>query len=55
MVKDLALPRQMINEENTAKMIVILFPTSELRIRQVKEFSEADTIFRSIFKENNSA
>ena len=55
MSKDLALPPQMHNEENTVKMITLLFPQSKKRNERWDEFKEASTLFQNIFKENNSA
>ena len=54
MTKDLALPSQIINEENTVKMITLLFPLSKKKNEQLEEFKEASKLFHSIFKENNS-
>ena len=55
MTEDLALPHQIINEENTVKMMTLLFPLSKKKNEQLEDYKEASIIFHNIFKENNSA
>ena len=54
MTKDLALPHQIVDEENIEKMKALLFPASKKINKQAKESKEDVEFFQSIFRENNA-
>ena len=53
MTKDLSLPGSLISEENTIKMLTLLFPCTEHKALKKSGFSVKGSLFVSIFRENN--
>ena len=55
MKKDLALPTELIDDENVEKMLILLFPQSLKRFCHQHGSTESKSLFANIFRANSNS